>query len=288
MAYKTRRRSGFLFYLVLSLLAWGGSPCCGQVPEMNAHKLVDQATQAQVAAENDSSRFEYLQQQLEKHDARTYRIVESDAGDVQRLVAINEEDLTPLQSAHENHLLDELIADPSIQQKRQKEDADEKARRQKIIVVLGQAFLYDIEATEAGGQIIRLHFRPNPKFHPNSREAKVCAGLEGTMWIDPQKTRFVRADGTLVRDVDFGWGLFGHLDKGGHFAIEQTEVGPGVWRITSLDVSFKGSMLIFKSLNIKVREHSFSFQSVPDHFSLEDAVEMLRHDSSRTSTPPKE
>jgi hypothetical protein len=42
-----------------------------------------------------------------------------------------------------------------------------------------------------------------------------------------------------------------------HFAIEQTEVDPGVWRVTELDFNFKGSILIFKSLNIKcVSTHS--------------------------------
>jgi hypothetical protein len=65
-----------------------------------------------------------------------------------------------------------------------------------------------------------------------------------------------------------------------HFAIEQTEVDPGVWRVTELDFNFKGSMLIFKSLNIRVREHSFKFQRLPDHLSFQDAIEMLRQNDS--------
>jgi hypothetical protein len=84
----------------------------------------------------------------------------------------------------------------------------------------------------------------------------------------------------LIRDVDFGWGFLGHLAKGGHFAIEQTEVDSSVWRITKMDVSFKGSMLIFKSLNIRVREQSSQFCRIPDHLNLQEAVEMSRHEST--------
>jgi len=252
--------------------------CVAYDEQLSAKELVDQAILAQVAAQNDTSRFEYLQRQLEKRDTKTYRVVESDAGSVQRTIAIDGRELAPQQREHEQEWLDKLLANPSIQKNRQKEDADEDARRQKLIVVLGKAFLYEIEGIENDGQIVRLRFRPNPKFHADSREAKVCAGLEGTMRIDRVKQRFMRAEGTLIRGVDFGWGVFGHLNKGGHFAIEQTQVDPGVWRITGLDLDFKGSMLIVKSLKIRVREHSFNFRRVPDHLSLKDAVEMLRRE----------
>jgi hypothetical protein len=237
--------------------------------------------QAQVAAQDDTSRFDYLQNQFDKRDTRTYRVVESDAGDVQRMIAVNDRALNPKQRDSEEQALNKLLTDPSVQRNRQKDDADENARRQKIISVLGKAFLYNIEDTENGGQVVRLHFRPNPQFHSDSREAKVCAGLEGTMWIDQVNGRFTRAEGTLVRGVDFGWGLFGHLDRGGHFAIEQTEVDPAVWRITDLDISFKGTMLIFKSLKIRVHEHSFKFHRISAHLSLADAVEKLRQESSQ-------
>lgn len=270
--------------LGVALALMGRPACLAHDEQMSARELVDRAMQAQAAAQSDTSRFEYLQNQLEKRDTRTYRVVESDAGGLQRMVAINGQDPTPKQREREEQWLKKLLADPSIQKDRQKEDAEEEARRQKIITVLGKAFLYEIEGTEDGGQVARLHFRPNPQFHADSREAKVCAGLEGTMWIDQVKQRFTRAEGNLIRGVDFGWGLFGHLDKGGHFAIEQTEVDPGVWRITDLGINFKGSMLIFKSLNIRVHEHSFKFHRVRDHLSFQDALEMLRRDGSLQST----
>ena len=276
---QSRTESRQLIVNALFLLIFGAG-CFADDEQVSATALVDGAMQAQVAAQNDTARFRYLQKELEKQNTRTYRVIESDAGRVERMVAINDKDLSPQQRAHEEQWLDSVLASPSIQKKRQKDDVEEEARRQKIITVLGKAFIYEIEGTEEDGRIVRLHFRPNPHFHADSREAKVCAGLEGTMWIDQLKQRFTRAEGTLIRGVDFGWGIFGHLEKGGHFAIKQTEVDPGLWRITDLDVAFKGTMLIFKSLNIRVHEQSFEYHRVGDHLTIAEAVEMLRREAS--------
>lgn len=284
MKRKSDRR-GYISAAVIIVVVFA-STCLAHDEQISARELVDRAMQAQVAAQHDTSRFEYLQKQLDKRDTRTYRIVESDAGDVEWMIAVNDQDLAPKQREKEEQLLEKLLADPTIQRDRQKDDAAENDRRQKIISVLGRAFLYDLEGTENDGRIVRLHFRPNPQFHPDSREAKVCAGLEGTMWIDQLNGRFTRAEGTLVRGVDFGWGIFGHLDKGGHFSIEQTEVYPGMWRITDLNINFKGTMLLFKTLNIREHEHSFRFYPVPNHLSLADAVEKLRQEPSPPLAEP--
>lgn len=273
--YCQMRRSATV---VLLLLGFTSVPCISQTQKLSAHDLVDRAMRAQIAAQSDSSRFDYFQTQLEKRQTRTYRMIESDAGSVQRLVAINGETLNPKQRDSEIQNLENLLRHPTVQRERQEEDSYEDARRQKIISVLGKAFLYEIESRENEGPIVRLHFKPDPNFRADSREAKVCAGLEGTMWIDSLNGRFVRAEGTLVRPVDFGWGLFGHLNEGGHFGIEQNEIDPGVWRITKLDVSFKGRVLIFKGLDIRVQEHSFNFHRIAENLSLSDAVEMLRQD----------
>jgi hypothetical protein len=120
-------------------------PCLANDEQLSAQELVNRAMRAQVAAQDDKSKFEYLLSELEKGDTRTYRVIESDTGDVQRLIAINDQELTPQQRAYEDQWSEKLLADPSIQKNRQKEDAEEAARRQKIIIVLGEAFLYEIE-----------------------------------------------------------------------------------------------------------------------------------------------
>jgi hypothetical protein len=195
---------------------------------------------------------------------------------VEWLVAQNDRPLTDAQRRRESAWLDRVVANPDIMRKAQQEDRQETERREKIIRVLPQAFLYQIEAEEDMGRKIRLHFTANPAFKPASREAQICRGLQGTLWIDAQNGIFSKAEGKLVRNVNFGWGFLGNLDAGGYFSLEQAEVSPGVWRITTIKVSLSGTKLLFKPINIRVNEQTSGFRRVPDHLTAENAVEMLR------------
>ena len=92
----------------------------------------------------------------------------------------------------------------------------------------------------AGDTLVRMKFRPNPRYEPPSRVEQVLPGMEGTILVDAGKYRIAKIDGTLAREVSFGWGILGHLDRGGRFVVEQGEVdkdalgnyqhGPGLYR----------------------------------------------------------
>jgi hypothetical protein len=234
------------------------------------------AANNQLRNDRNPARFRYYERRTDRKGSRTYELVESDAGTVEWLVAQNDRPLTDAQRRRESAWLDRVVANPDIMRKAQQEDRQETERREKIIRVLPQAFLYQIEAEEDMGRKIRLHFTANPAFKPASREAQICRGLQGTLWIDAQNGIFSKAEGKLVRNVNFGWGFLGNLDAGGYFSLEQAEVSPGVWRITTIKVSLSGTKLLFKPINIRVNEQTSGFRRVPDHLTAENAVEMLR------------
>ena len=48
--------------------------------------------------------------------------------------------------------------------------------------------------------------------------------MAGTILIDPDQKRLARLNGHLVENVDFGFGILGHIAKGGTFEIERTHV----------------------------------------------------------------
>jgi hypothetical protein len=79
----------------------------------------------------------------------------------------------------------------------------------------------------------------------------------------------------LFKDVTFGWGILGHLDKGGDFMIEQGEVHPGHWDLTHMKLHFTGKVLVFKSLNIQQDENFSSFRPVPQ-MSVAQALDRLK------------
>ena len=101
-----------------------------------------------------------------------------------------------------------------------------------MLTSLPDAFLYTYAGTQPGpngDELVHLTFKPNPNFNPPNHETAVYQGMQGDMLIDPKAMRIAKIDGTLFKDVDFGWGILGRLYKGGKFFIEQRDVGGGHW-----------------------------------------------------------
>jgi len=45
--------------------------------------------------------------------------------------------------------------------------------------------------------------------------------------------------------------VLGHLNRGGKFEVRQTEVAPGHWEMTALNVEMKGKALFFKTIGVQ-------------------------------------
>ena len=96
--------------------------------------------------------------------------------------------------------------------------------------------------------------------------------------IDPAARRIAQIDGTLFREVAFGWGILGHLDPGGHFLVEQRDVGNGCWEVSRMSLNFTGKILLFKNLAIKSEEVFSDFRRVPDGTTFAQGVELLKEE----------
>ena len=75
--------------------------------------------------------------------------------------------------------------------------------------------------------------------------------------------------------VKFGFGLLGHLDKGGHFEVKQAEVAPGHWDMTTLNFEMTGKALLFATIGVQKREAHRDFQRVSDDLTLTQALDIL-------------
>lgn len=107
------------------------------------------------------------------------------------------------------------------------------------------------------------------------------------MLIDRKQHRIAKIDGTLMKEVGFGWGILGHLDRGGHFIVQQGDMGGGHWEITRMDLSFTGKALFFKTLNIKDQEVYSDFQPAPRGLTFAQGVELLKkHEALMAQNQP--
>ena len=153
------------------------------------------------------------------------------------------------------------------------------------------AFLWEYEGFESGAsglgrpgeQLVRLKFRPNPKYDPPTRVEQLLAGMAGTILVDPRQERLARIGSTLQRDASFGWGILGHLDKGGRILIEQGDVGDGHWGLGHLIMRFTGKVLFFKNIDVNTQEVAWDFRRVADNLSFAQGLDFLKQQSTTIS-----
>src|SRR5262249_13376634 len=176
--------------------------------------------------------------------------------------------------------LQNLLNNPDQQAKAFKKQREEEERSRKMLGAIPDAFICTYEGMEparnGSGELVRLSFKANPDFKPPDRETQVLTGMEGHVLIDPQERHMVKIDAHLVEEVNFGWGIFGRLNKGGRFVVEQSRIAKDRWDDTDMQLDFTGKILLFKKLRIKEHETASDFRPVPQNLSLNEGIQMLR------------
>lgn len=275
--------------VVLAAAALLASLTCGAQPLPNlsnpdsARAYVRIVIKNQLRSDQDKSHYMYRLQTRTKNGVQTRENIETDVLTLSRLVAINGQPLNMQQKVAEDARLQELLNDTDEQQKKVRKDKEDQQHTQRLLQSMPDAFIYTYEGTEPGpngSELIRLSFRPDPNFNPPSHEAQVFVGMQGKMWIDPASAHLRKIEATLFRNVNFGWGILGHLDKGGRFIIEQERLPTGRWEQTHEILDFTGKALFFHTISIHDNETESDFRRVPDHLSLKDGLEMLNQQAA--------
>jgi hypothetical protein len=194
-----------------------------------------------------------------------------------RLVAVNGQPLSPDAKEKEDARLNRLTASPDELAKKQKQQKQDDQRARKMVQAIPDAFNFQYVNSEKSqsGEVAVFNFSPNPNWNPPDRELQVFTGMKGTLKIALPAERIALMDATLFRGVDFGWGIFGHLNEGGSFLIQQTEVYPGHWDTTHMKLHFTGKILLFKSLDIQEDEQTSEYKPV-DGMNVAQALARLK------------
>jgi hypothetical protein len=239
------------------------------------------------AIDSDHTRWMYRLHREDDKGSIDRQVVETTEGNLSKTLLFNGQPLNAEQREKDEQRMHELVSDPearSRREKREKADAD-KARQ--LMKGIPDAFLFTYDGMEDG--MVRVAYRPNPHYNPPSREMTVYHSMSGTLLIHPSVKRLVRLEGTLFEDVSFGWGLLGHLDKGGTFKVVQKEVGQGHWESVLVDLNIRGRAVIFKTIAVHQKQVFSGFRRVPDDITLGKALEILeRPESSIVSEETKD
>lgn len=239
---------------------------------------VDRALANELRAAQDAGHpMRYRLHKTSPRLTTTKEICETKDGEVARLISVNDKPLSEADKQKEDARLDALASDPSKQRHRkQAEDAD-AGRALMVLRALPEAFLYQYAGS--GGSLAhkveKFAFRPNPGYSPPNLETQALTTMTGEIWIDPDHERVTRLEGRLQRDVDFGWGILGRLNKGGWIVIEQADVSEGQWRVVHFQMQMSGRV-VFKNRVFDTTEDETQYSPLPLGMSYRKAIELLR------------
>jgi hypothetical protein len=211
-------------------------------------------------------------------------------------IAYNDKPLTAQQLEGEEGRLAALMRNPQQLERKRRQEKEEADHTLCIVKALPDAFLFEYAGWENGTpslgregvRLTRLKFWPNPAYHPPSHVEEVLVGMRGIVLIDSESLRIARIDGTLFKEVSFGWGILGHLDRGGHFLVDQQGLADGSWDISHMSLSFSGKILLFKKIAINSDEVFSNFQRVPADTSFAQGVQMLKAERAKLAQNPSE
>jgi hypothetical protein len=257
---------------------------------MSPQELVRVTVANEVAAANNRSiKFMFCSRKHTPKGAQRRVYAEANEAVASMAYSDREHPLSPQQQRAETDKLAEVASNPSELHRKQEHENQELEHTLRVLRALPDAFLYDYAGTETaeaamgkpGDPLVRLHFKPNPSYSPPSTVEQVLQSMEGDVLIDPAAHRLARMDGTLYKEVSFGWGIFGHLDKGGSFRVQQADAGDGNWVITEMSLRMTGKVLLVKNLNLMSDEVFSNFRRLPEDLPFARAVEMLKTEQEK-------
>jgi hypothetical protein len=247
-------------------------------------ELVRKAVQNEVKASADpSARFLFRGTKTTPRGSTTKLYVETQDATAGMIVAYDGKPLTADQLQAERARLARFAKDPDELRKKRAQERDNTDRTMRITRALPDAFLYEYAGEgkaspgigHVGESLVKLSFRPNPNYDPPSRVEEVLRGMQGYVLVDAMHERLASIDATLSKDVGFGWGILGHLDRGGRFVVHQQFVENDLWEISSLSLKFTGKILFVKNLSIDSTEVFSGFRRVPSNLTFAQGLDLL-------------
>src|SRR5882672_1137261 len=255
-----------------------------QFPATPSADLVAKCIQHELDHTADPTKYMFLMRRKTTHVLETKLMVQTNEAIAGRVLSYNDQPMTDEGRKNEDARVDRFVKNPDELRRKQREEHDNRERLNRVLRAMPDALLYEYDGFEPatavlghkGDDLLRVKFHPNPDYDPPTRVEQLLTGMAGTILLDPQRQRLARIDGTLQKDVAFGWGILGHLDKGGRILLEQGDLPDGNWVLTHFKMRFTGKVLFFKGLDVNTTETSWDFHRVSDDLIFAQGLVLLK------------
>jgi hypothetical protein len=240
---------------------------------------------AMVAEENQAEqhreRYEYLsEERSERTGGHLWRerVAETSVGKVHYLLAVDGQPLTGDKLAAERGRLAEIAAHPDAFARREQVLKNDEQHAKEMLNLLPKAFLFENPRQE--GSYLRVDFKPNPAYSPQSMEERILHGMVGTVVVETGKMRLRELDGRLPEDVNIAFGLVATIKMGSHFSTTREPVHTGPvygteWKTQSLDTDVTGRAIFFKAIGKQEHAEHSDFTILPPEITVAQAVALV-------------
>ena len=167
-----------------------------------------------------------------------------------------------------------IAADPEGFRKKSEALKNDERHAKEMLSLLPKAFL--LEGMRREGEFVRIDFRPDPTYAPQSLEERVLHGMVGTILLDAKSLRLRSLEGRLPADVSIGYGLLATIKAGSNFATSRVAVAGNEWKTSVLDTDITGHAIFFKAIGKKEHAEHTEFAQVPLDMTVAQAVALLQ------------
>jgi hypothetical protein len=261
-------------------------PGCLRAQPTPPGEIVRRAIENELKDDSRLHLFTWKERSNGAHGTKLEQLVSTPNGIIGRTLMIDGKPLSPEQKKQEDERIAKLL-DPEQIRRKQKAQQEDDERTRKMLAAIPDAFDFMYLGSYVGPnghKLTRIKFNARAGFNPPDRESMVFTAMQGEMLVDESANRLAKIDGTLFKEVNFGWGILCRLYRGGRFVVEQSEVTASHWETTRMILHFEGKALFVKPIHIDDNEIAWDFHPVPS-MTVEQARNYLSSQSAPGSQP---
>lgn len=241
----------------------------------DAHEYMTMLLQHEESASVHRGRYAYMsEERSDRTSGRlwTEKVVETPQGRVRMLLREDGQALGPERVEAEKARLAADARNPDDFARREAAQKNDEEHAKQMLLLLPKAFLFDPPVME--GNSVRINFKPNPDYSPQSMEERVLHGMTGMVRIDKSMVRLRSVEGRLPEDVGLGFGPFATVKAGSNFSTVREHVDGPDWKTETVHTDINGRALFLKTLARKQDLKRWDYRRVGDALTVAQAVEL--------------
>jgi hypothetical protein len=242
-------------------------------PSQTAKELIGEACHNELQERENRTLWSYVAERRNNNHVFREQVIETEDAPVRHLLAVDGYPPTSMQIKEENDRLQDLLNNASQRHAIRKQQDNDNKKMEELLRIIPEAFIFEDQGRE--GESERIAFHPDPGFKPKTYEQRILHALDGIVFIDLHDKRIARLSGSLGTRVEFGFGVIGHVERGGTTDITRVHLARGVWKTSAEKIDIDGRFVLLKTINKHQDESRTGFAPVAPDTTFAQALKEI-------------